>query len=471
MLCPSTLAWPTIVVGGVLVNRLRQACFARAEFDSGRFNLHVDPDASPRTLVVLVHGLGGSGYQTWGQLPERLFAGTDGPAVDIGVYDYRSGLRRLLPKMSDFEFWTRQLGGHLRDLETEYSDIFLVGHSMGGVLIETVARNHLEARAFRHEEGAGALAALVAVASPLAGSGWALPLLGLLRPEIRILKRLNERSAEVATFYATLIECHNVVGAPGLVVLPVYAALGGRDRLVSYFSATVGVPDTQQRHLEASHSSIVRPAQSDAELIGWLHRDVIAARLDVRAQAARERHHSSQQPAAAAADARPRIITRFMSDWSGLRWEGIYNDTRRAATTTAVAVDDTRDAPGAEIDLLIAVHHANLVLEGDPAVRSIVLQARAECDRQVSMSVGICPVGAGFATAETIVSEWLGECPPMASFYVKGAADGAGLREVLAELLQLVIYRDPRREVQAALGDEWPDESKDAYDDPGKGGY
>jgi hypothetical protein len=38
-----------------------------------------------RTLVVLVHGLGGRGYETWGQLPERLFSGADGPAVDIGL--------------------------------------------------------------------------------------------------------------------------------------------------------------------------------------------------------------------------------------------------------------------------------------------------------------------------------------------------------------------------------------------------
>src|SRR6266511_1979416 len=377
MLRLSTLAWATIVVGGVLVNRLRQSNFARAEFDSGRFNLHVDPDASPRTLVILVHGLGGSGYKTWGQLPERLFSGADGPAVDIGIYDYRSGLRRLFPKMSNFESWTRQLGGHLRDLDAEYSDIFLVGHSMGGVLIEAVARNHLEARAFRHEEDSGALAALVAIASPLAGSGWALPLLGLLRPEIRILKRLNEHSAEVATFYATYVERRNMTEAPGLMVLPVYAARGGSDRLVSYFSATVGVPATQQRHLEAGHSSIVRPAPSDAELIGWLHRDVIAARLEVRTQAGRERQHAAQHPSATGADQRPRIVTQFMSDWSGLHWERIYNETRRAATTTAVAVYDTRDAPGADIDLLIAMHHADLVLAGNPDVRAIVLQARA----------------------------------------------------------------------------------------------
>jgi hypothetical protein len=402
-----------------VVNRLRQARFARAEFDSGRFNLHVDPDASPRTLVVLVHGLSGGGYETWGQLPERLFSGADGPAVDIGVYDYRSGRRRPLGRTSDFEFWTRQLGGHLRDLAAEYSDIFLVGHSMGGLLIETVARDYLQTRAFDGEEGSGALAALVVVASPRAGSGWAVPLLGPLRPEIRILKRLNARSAGVATFYATRVERRNVAAAaPGIVVLPVYAALGGSDRLVSYFSATFGVPATQQRHLEAGHSSIVRPAPWDAELIGWLHRDVITARLEVRAQAARERQHAAHHPAATAADPRPVVVTRFMTDTSGVTGKKIQKGTWRATTTTAVVVHDARDVPGAEVDLLIAVHHADLVLAGDPAVRALVLQARDAREQQSSMSVGICPVGVRFDAAETIAREWLGECPP--SVYVTG---------------------------------------------------
>jgi hypothetical protein len=76
--------------GSVLVNRLQQSNFARASFDSGRFNLHngTQNAAKPaRTVVVLVHGLSGRGYGTWGLIPERLFAGSNGPAVDVGVYE------------------------------------------------------------------------------------------------------------------------------------------------------------------------------------------------------------------------------------------------------------------------------------------------------------------------------------------------------------------------------------------------
>jgi hypothetical protein len=60
-----------------LVNRLPQIEFCASQFDAGGFNLHRhEPHGEPPpTLVVLVHGLGGSGYKTWGELPERLFRG------------------------------------------------------------------------------------------------------------------------------------------------------------------------------------------------------------------------------------------------------------------------------------------------------------------------------------------------------------------------------------------------------------
>jgi hypothetical protein len=88
-----------------LVNQLSQLEFAAVAFDSGRFNLHVVPDGVRRPLVVLVHGLNGRGYQTWGEIPERLFSGADGPAVDVGVFDYRSGIRGLSRRAGKFEFW------------------------------------------------------------------------------------------------------------------------------------------------------------------------------------------------------------------------------------------------------------------------------------------------------------------------------------------------------------------------------
>jgi hypothetical protein len=168
-----------------------------------------------------------------------------------------------------------------------------------------------------------------------------------------ILRRFAPSSADVDEFFATHIERHNfAITAPRLRVLPVYAVIGGRDKLVSGFSATFGVPKEQRLYLEAGHSSM----HKDDQLIGWLQRS-IADRLEVRAQATREQQHAADHVAATVAP-RPSIVTKFVSDSSGLLWEELYNEVRRDATTTAMAIQDERETQGADIDLLIAVHDA-----------------------------------------------------------------------------------------------------------------
>jgi pimeloyl-ACP methyl ester carboxylesterase len=450
--------------GILLVNYLPQSEFMAAKFDSGRFNVHQHPttqDGPPLTLVVLVHGLGGGGYRSWGQLPERLFGRTEDPALDVGVYDYRSFHRGIFRRAGKVAFWLNQLAGHLRELEAKYSNIVLVGHSLGGLLIEAVAKNYLETRALEHDEGQPSLIGLIVVAAPRAGSGWAgIPLAEHILPEFEILRRLGSRSAEVAAFFTDYVERLNVAAAlPQRVVLPVYAALGGGDKFVSQFSAAFGVPTRQRLYLDAGHLSIKTPKERDAQLISWLHR-VITERLEVLEQAARVRQHAANHAPIPVADPRPVVVTRFFSDLSGLRWEEPYHEVCRDATTAAVVVRDVREVPGDEVHLLIAAHDAALVVAANSAVRETVLQARAERDRQLSMTVGICPVGEVFKEAEATVNQWLADFPPVAeSFYVNGAADMAGLRGILARLVQLVIAR------------KGLDEPNDLYDDPKGGGF
>ncbi len=458
-----------------MVNRLPQSEFEAAKFDSGRFNLHqhvTDGASAPTsTLVVFVHGFCGRGYETWGQLPKLLFGGAGSLMTDVGIFDYRSGYRAVARRTGKPEFWLKQLAGHLREVQADYSDIVLVGHSLGGLLIEAVAKVCLEERALRDDEGPPAFAALIVVASPRAGSGWAVPLLEGVVPEFELLRRLNSRSASVDEFFATYVERRNVAAAlPGVVVLPVYAVLGGGDKLVSQFSAAFGIPTEQRLYLDAGHRTIVKPGQNDMQLIEWLRR-VVAERLEVRRQAARQLRHTAGRLVPRTADPRTPIVTRFMSGPAGLPWEEVYNEARSAATTTTVAVHDVRDMPDAEVDLLIAVHDAALVVAENPNVRATVLSARAEQDQHLSMSVGICPVGEDYKQAEKTVDRWLEASPPAMSFYVSGAKDTAGLRGVVARLLQLVIGRNPRRAIQSALAEQDHDELNDIYDDLGGGAF
>jgi pimeloyl-ACP methyl ester carboxylesterase len=453
-----------------LVNRLSQPVFKVQPFDAAGFNLHIRPGEGSRQLVVLVHGFGGRGYATWGHVPERLFGGAEGLPVDVGVYDYRSAHRRLCGGTPELSFWSRQLRDHLRDIEGAYSNIFLVGHSLGGVLIEAVAKEYLQARAM---EGGGStmpLAALVLVAAPRAGSGWAAPVLEPLIREIRAMRRLTLRSAEVDEFFSSYVERHNIAAAPpGRTVLPMYAVVGGRDRLVSEFSAAFSIPERQKLRLTANHFSIVKPQAHDVELISWLHR-IIVERLEVRDQAAREQQHSAHRSRTLVGPARPEVVTQFSSDPTGLQWEELYNEVRRAATTVAVAVHDAREVPTADVDLLIVVHDAQLVLASSPAVRATVIEACAERDRRPSLSVGISPVGSEFRAAETTVRGWVAEEAPGPSVYVTGAADATALRGVLARWLQLVIRRDPRRGTDA-LANFGLSGGNDPHGYPGNGSY
>ena len=72
-----------------------------------------------------------------------------------------------------------------------------------------------------------------------------------------------------------------------------------------------------------------------------------------------------------------------------------------------MTVRDIREVPDANVDLLIAVHNAVLVVAPDSGIRTTVLNVRDEQDRQSSMSVGICPVGDKFREAEVIVRGWI----------------------------------------------------------------
>src|SRR5262245_57251393 len=90
---------------------------------------------SNKALIIFVHGLGGSRYgkdSTWGNFPVFLY--DDLPHCDVGLYEYRTLLRRA-------KFWksvslsgeAEVFGGIIRDI-SDYQTIILIGHSMGGLL-------------------------------------------------------------------------------------------------------------------------------------------------------------------------------------------------------------------------------------------------------------------------------------------------------------------------------------------------
>lgn len=427
--------------GEDLVNQLRQAEFSAADFTSARFNLHTSIDGNRERLVVLVHGLGGKGYKTWGTVPEDLFSGKFGPAVDIGIFDYRSGHRRITKGTADFKYWSLQIGTQVRELESAYSEIFLVGHSMGGMLIEDVAMRYLVDRRFAGKYGSGPLAALVYIASPRAGSGWAVPILSSLIYEFRILRRFSARDAEIDSFYSTRVERLNVtVTAPGRIVLPAFAALAASDRLVTRFSSTFGVPETQRLYLEGGHTSIVKPKQTDDDLVGWLSRNVILACSDVRRQADRETWHNARARRTSTMGNQRSVVTKLISLPSNIEWAEQYHDARRSVDTPAVRVRDMDVVPEShgQVDLIIAIFDATHGSARTEPRDALLGRLKEEAESQPSALVGVCPVGQNSDAAVAAMSSTLFD---RAEAYVIGANDMPELRAAIERLFRLAIRR------------------------------
>ncbi len=428
-----------------MVNPLSREEWHSKSFTTGGLNV-LDEGGGNKVLVVFIHGLGGHGYESWGDTPLLLHESATAPGLDVGAFDYRSrgaSWRGLRKGSSPYDFRVNQLADQLRNLEGRYEHVFLVGHSQGGLLARDVAHKRLErSQAYKRDTD---LAGLVMVASPRAGSRWVLipGLRRLLATDYEVLRPDSAARARTDTYFNTYVEIRNVAqAAANQVVLPMYAVIGAADRLVSTFSAEHGIPADQLLHLDTGHLRIAK-SQEDHELADWLLKRV-EERLDVRAQAARQAAHQKTLPPFNALT-RPTLVTEFLGDPENLRWHELYNDARRELTTEEIVIQDREDAPGSRVHLRIHVQGALRVIAAGPWSRQALAAAYARGPEGDPAIVGISPVGAQHLEAKQVVLDWLEEMPPRPGIAVSSAADARELRSVMTRWLLLVINRDARR--------------------------
>jgi pimeloyl-ACP methyl ester carboxylesterase len=82
--------------------------------------------------VVFVHGILGDYITTWGQFPKLLAEDDDLPELDILLWGYRTG---IFARNHELHLEGGHLATTLESLIQPPSDIVLVGHSMGGLII------------------------------------------------------------------------------------------------------------------------------------------------------------------------------------------------------------------------------------------------------------------------------------------------------------------------------------------------
>jgi pimeloyl-ACP methyl ester carboxylesterase len=264
-----------VVVQAVLVVRfVEQSYFARPDpSGSGAGEpliVHRRHNQANSQLVMFVHGLNGSRYGTWGSFPNLLFE--DRVSVDIGMYDYASGLRRIRPGVSfDLEAHARQVADLVRDLI--YDEVVLIGHSMGGLLCKAAITDLLDSQT---ETADGRLAVqriigLFLMATPQAGSLRVPRPIWELSSDAQVLRAHSPLVTKVAERFTDRVSGDGRRRPKlGSVNIRTFAVVATGDKWVDRLSAGLGVPRDHTKNVRGSHTSIVKPTSKDDDLYRWL---------------------------------------------------------------------------------------------------------------------------------------------------------------------------------------------------------
>ena len=215
-----------------------------------------------RELIVLLHGLGGARYgsgSTWGNLPRFLFE--DFPQCELGLYSYRTLLRRL-PFWSSIELEQEAevLGDAIRNYE-QFRRVYLVGHSMGGMLAMGAVAYLLRIQA---HEAVERIKGLLLLATPQLGSVRVPWIAQLFSADFRALRVHGRYVLETTRAFANSVHLAEEPPVEERAHLPTWALMADADRWVDRVSASAFLPSAQTSTVRKSHRTICKPVdQSD----------------------------------------------------------------------------------------------------------------------------------------------------------------------------------------------------------------
>jgi pimeloyl-ACP methyl ester carboxylesterase len=397
---------------------------------------------------LLLHGISGHGYKTWGRLPEILF---DDPSlcVDVGVFDYRSGLRILLGYRGGPVGWVDQVAEHLKDLAARYDHVVLVGHSQGGVVSERAVRARLSADMSSPDvvnsrpPKLSVVAGLILISAPRAGSSWISDIFARFVGSTRLLPVFNDASSETEQFFTDTIDRRNVAGGTGQrYIVPSYSCVAAGDRVVKKFSATHAIPGSQRKTLSTTHVRIAKVRDGNDEIVGWI-RGVIGDILAVRRQAFREHKHT-QRVASAKSGEPPTVITELLSDDAGFEFDEIYRQQCASINRSDVMIMDAQDAIGVRaggVDVLMAAHNAERFTNQHPKAKTNFGITYRRLQEEPALTAHICAIGKDTKGASDVIDEWLSRENGFRSPYVELLPDANRFREHVARVLNAAVNR------------------------------
>ncbi len=429
----------------IAINHHTDPVFLEHKFNSLKFNLHTG-SVSSEAVVVFIHGWGGGGYKTWKHFPRMLHDGEDANHPDIAIFSYKSGLITALTRGSKLDADVERLVAGLRELEENYRTVYLVCHSLGGLVGGQAVETYLTRCRLTGGQPSTKISGMFIFASPRAGTGWANPLLAWFIREFYWLRRFSDRAQRIERFFTDYVQSNAVANTLDYkFLIPRFAYLGSADRVVNRFSASFGIPSDQIMTTTGNHRSIVKPKPLDHPQVDWLQA-TIADMDDLHSQRERELPYAFEGESRLGA--RNFIVTQLWHAPTAGHYADIYNDVRDEASRGGVLVQDvaeTDDAARSDVDLLVALPDASAVLRQDPQAQSMVLEARSRHRSTERITVGVAPVGDEHVPATAIVNDWLVSDPPVERFYVEGAANPDDLRDLMWRWIQRIIRRNPHR--------------------------
>jgi pimeloyl-ACP methyl ester carboxylesterase len=364
-----------------VVNAQDQLQFEEFPFNEALLNLHRHcGDRRAKHLIVFVHGLGGNGYTTWKKFPRFIFDDLSRDPVDVALFDYFSGRRRMGFERPTVAVIAEILTERLQELRG-YDEIFIVAHSMGGLIAIDAIRNYITQR--REEPGLlRVLAGVIAIATPFDGSRLAQnPILREVVSECEQLEPSSAYQQDLRQFINDNIDTkHRVELAPHLYKVPLWAIVGGFDRIVDRSSATFGsVSDQIRTAVNRGHTNIAKPKDPNSEVITWV-RDIMdeisSLRSSIRDAVAKARRASLPQ-----APANLVLVEFFLEADANDSWQPIYDSVLQSAGSTRIQVQD-RFISGSRFppNLLVSAHRSHDLIARRTMTRLKVEELRRRYD-------------------------------------------------------------------------------------------
>ena len=220
--------------------------------------------------VVFVHGILGNETGTWGEFPHLLHTDRDLPKLDILCWGYRSDV--VPRRYQDIETEGEALISDLETLVEEGNDLYLVGHSMGGLVILKGLVNRI-----RNEHGSthpvNAVRWITLYSSPLLGSAVAnvvsftISAIPVLRQLMKWLPGNQLYDLRRGDFVEQLVgDTESLIYQPtenALLMngrIPVRACYAKQDNVVAKKSAIgIFIDDPPPKLPEGTHSTIKLP--------------------------------------------------------------------------------------------------------------------------------------------------------------------------------------------------------------------